>query len=55
VNRLKNIVVGDEEVRKGRRDPDPPLQVVACEKYGGEGREGGSFSQSSGIVLEQRG
>lgn len=55
MNRLKNIVVGDEEIRKGGRDPDLPRQVVAYEQYRGEGRRSGSFSQNSGIVLEQRG
>ena len=54
MNRLKNIIVGDEKVREGRRNPDPPWEVVTYEKYGGEGRERGCLGQSSGIVLEKR-
>jgi len=54
VDRLENVIVGDEEVGKGRQNPDVPRQVIAYEKYGGEGRSGGCLCQSSGIVFEKR-
>jgi len=54
VDRLEDVVVGDEEVRKGRQHSDVPRQVRAYESYGGEGRSRSCLSKNTGVVLEKR-